>query len=1073
VLLISCQVTFAYPTNLQQPALNNVTFFFPAGETTFVVGTSGSGKSTLGNLLMKYYDPSRGELLIDGHSIQTLDPDWLRQNVTLVQQQNVLFNETVFQNIAFGRQSDVTEQDVLNASKTADLRRTIKGLPEGLATMVGSNGKSLSGGQQQRIAIARARLRDSPIVILDEATSALDQASRQIVMKAIREWRKGKSTIIISHDVSQIRDEEYVYVMENGRVVQEGWRKELAEKAHGTFASFVANSEPTDQSATTLEQRRESGPLIPTSAASEYSEEKTPPHWNYHDYVSSFFGMHETPSDSLARSLSVRGNKRMTLGLGAAHANELRAKDLWSNNPALAAEDQSEASKPAYFRQPLIPFVSQQTDFQAASQPWSPTSPSCVHFSASQAISHHHSSLNEVTRPRSRPPAIDTSLDTLRAAIQLSPRPRKLSSGHTIPKTTKETKPETLANIFQTIWPTLDWRDRTWLMLGFFSAFVVAISTPAFAYIFSKLLTVYTLDSNRTAAALKWGLALLAVASVDGTANYWTHYALECSGQAWVNALRVKALKRILAQPKHWFEKKTNSPDRLNECLDRNAEEMRNLVGRFAGPIFTTVCMMTVSIVWSFIISWELTLVAIGCGSIAYLATWSFDLISSKWEGKCDKAAQHTSSIFTETFSNIRVVRALTLENHFIRKHNDAVSETFKIGLSRAAYSGLMYGVSDAMSYFITATIFYYGTTIITEGELKVSSVLEVVNLLLFGIANCMVMVAMVPQLNSSRITATQMLHLANLPGQTSHETLGTKRLATPFPIMFNNLSFTYPGRTNNTTLSNITLTINAGTCTAIVGGSGCGKSTIAAMLVGFYSPDPIPRYHAPSLTFGGTSILDCKISSLRNLIALVPQTPQLFPSSILANITYGLPEASPFTTLNSVMMAAQDAGIHDFIMSLPLGYQSVIGDGGLGLSGGQAQRIAIARALVRRPKVLILDEATSALDAVSAEAVRETVRKLMARGRDGMEGDMAVVIISHSVEMMRVADRIVVIEGGRVVEEGTYGFDELRRRDGPFARLVGRQDWNSEVEKAEERAMTPVKGRNRQSWGRRTSTSS
>ena len=96
-----------------------------------------------------------------------------------------------------------------------------------------------------------------------------------------------------------------------------------------------------------------------------------------------------------------------------------------------------------------------------------------------------------------------------------------------------------------------------------------------------------------------------------------------------------------------------------------------------------------------------------------------------------------------------------------------------------------------------------------------------------------------------------------------------------------------------------------------------------------------------------------------------------------------------------------------------------------------------------------------------------------MARGREGMEGDIAVVIISHSVEMMRVADCIVVIEGGRVVEEGRYGFDELRRRDGPFARLVGRQDMNSEVERVEEQAMTPVKGRNRQSWARRTSTSS
>jgi ATP-binding cassette subfamily B (MDR/TAP) protein 1 len=119
---------------------------------------------------------------------------------------------------------------------------------------------------------------------------------------------------------------------------------------------------------------------------------------------------------------------------------------------------------------------------------------------------------------------------------------------------------------------------------------------------------------------------------------------------------------------------------------------------------------------------------------------------------------------------------------------------------------------------------------------------------------------------------------------------------------------------------------------------------------------------------------------------------------------------------------------------------------------------------------VLILDEATSALDAVSAEAIRETVRKLMGRGRE-TGGDMAVVIISHSVEMMRVADHIVVIEGGRVVEEGRNGFEELARRDGAFARLVGRGDVNLEVERVEERAMTPVKGRNRQSWARRPST--
>lgn len=131
-----------------------------------------------------------------------------------------------------------------------------------------------------------------------------------------------------------------------------------------------------------------------------------------------------------------------------------------------------------------------------------------------------------------------------------------------------------------------------------------------------------------------------------------------------------------------------------------------------------------------------------------------------------------------------------------------------------------------------------------------------------------------------------------------------------------------------------------------------------------------------------------------------------------------------------------------------------------MGLSGGQAQRIAIARALVRRPKLLILDEATSALDAVSAEVIRATVRKLMERGRESQEGGMAVLIISHNVEMMRVADTVVVIEAGRVVERGS--FKELRNRGGKFTELIGGvTEKNVEIE----RVMTPVRGRNRMTW--------
>ena len=178
---------------------------------------------------MKHYSPVQGNIVIGGHSIQGLDTEWLRQNITLVQQESVLFNETVSRNIAFGREGTVASEDVLNAVKKADLQQTIISLPEGLETLVGSNGKSLSGGQQKRTAIARARLRDSPGAILNEATSALYQMSRLKVMEKIREWRQNKMTIIITHDVSQIRDGEYVYVLEHDSVVQEGHLKNFVE----------------------------------------------------------------------------------------------------------------------------------------------------------------------------------------------------------------------------------------------------------------------------------------------------------------------------------------------------------------------------------------------------------------------------------------------------------------------------------------------------------------------------------------------------------------------------------------------------------------------------------------------------------------------------------------------------------------------------------------------------------------------------------------------------------------------------------------------------------------------------
>ncbi|KAK3689573.1 P-loop containing nucleoside triphosphate hydrolase protein [Podospora appendiculata] len=241
-------VSFAYPSNPANLVLSPSNFHFPAGEITFVVGRSGSGKSTLGNLLLRFYEPLTGDITVDGNTITRLDLEWVRRNITLVQQSSILFRDTFFQNVAFGAPDHVSADEVQEACSMALLQSTITGMPHGMDTLIGPGASSLRGGQRQRLALARAKLRDPPVLILDEITSGLDPVSRSLIMEAIRIWRKGKTTIIITHEVGYIADDEYVYVLEGGRIVQERVRKGLAEVQSGLFASLLASADDENQS---------------------------------------------------------------------------------------------------------------------------------------------------------------------------------------------------------------------------------------------------------------------------------------------------------------------------------------------------------------------------------------------------------------------------------------------------------------------------------------------------------------------------------------------------------------------------------------------------------------------------------------------------------------------------------------------------------------------------------------------------------------------------------------------------------------------------------------------------------
>jgi subfamily B ATP-binding cassette protein MsbA len=223
------EVEFTYPT-AENKALNKVSFELKSGQTFALVGRSGSGKSTIANLLTRFYDIQGGSILIDGENIEKYTLSSLRSQVAVVSQKVHLFNVSIADNIAYATENKYTREDIIKAAETANAMEFIKEFPDGIDTIVGEDGALLSGGQRQRIAIARALLRDAPILILDEATSALDTESERHIQSALDVLQKNRTSIVIAHRLSTIENADQILVVDNGKIAERGTHAELIKK---------------------------------------------------------------------------------------------------------------------------------------------------------------------------------------------------------------------------------------------------------------------------------------------------------------------------------------------------------------------------------------------------------------------------------------------------------------------------------------------------------------------------------------------------------------------------------------------------------------------------------------------------------------------------------------------------------------------------------------------------------------------------------------------------------------------------------------------------------------------------
>jgi ATP-binding cassette subfamily B (MDR/TAP) protein 1 len=482
--------------------------------------------------------------------------------------------------------------------------------------------------------------------------------------------------------------------------------------------------------------------------------------------------------------------------------------------------------------------------------------------------------------------------------------------------------------------------------------------------------------------------------------------------------LRNMTFKALLRQEISFFDNHDNSTGALTTRLSTDASAIQGATGARLGMMFQSFASIGTGLIIGFIYSWELALFIVGFVPFFLIGGMLEMKIMKGFSGK-NTALEGAGKVANEAIVNIRTVASLTKEPKFVEDYQKLTSIPYRDSLRKAHILGFTFAFSQSLLFFAYAAIFTFGAWLITHRGLYFQDMFKVFAAIIFGAMAVGQASQFAPDYGKAKAAAARVFTLLDqVPSIDSYSTDGEKPSSCVGKIEFSDVHFSYPTRSSVTVLRGLSVHVEPGQTIALVGSSGCGKSTSVQLLERFYDTA------SGSVLVDNWDVRELSLQWLRSQIGIVSQEPMLFDCSIAENIAYG--DNSRTVSMDEIIAAARMANIHTFISSLPKGYDTNVGDKGAQLSGGQKQRIAIARALVRNPKILLLDEATSALDTESEKVVQEALDR-------AQEGRTSLVI-AHRLSTIQNATCIVVIHNGRVAEQGTHS--QLMSRRGLYYRL-------------------------------------